>query len=150
MTPRESLAEVCAELQALAENATPGPYRVLHETPEFMAPYDAVVAADNNRSRCCIYTHDADYIAACTPERIQRLCAAWTTLRATLETYAIHVDEMSWHGEALICKLCGGRGTREGAKRGVGDVPVAHADTCMLFTAALAGEPARVTTNPEA
>jgi len=62
-----------AELDALAElasKATPGPYRVVHEEPEFMLPYDAVVAADGNRSRCCIYTDDANYIAACSPDRI--------------------------------------------------------------------------------
>ena len=53
-------------------------------------------------------------------------------LAEALRGLAIATDPMSWHGEAIICELCGGHGERGGRKRGVADSPVVHAETCAL------------------
>ena len=58
-----TLADWLDERERLAKAAVPGPWRVKREEPEFMLPYDAVIASDGNRSRCCIYTQDAAFIA---------------------------------------------------------------------------------------
>ena len=42
------------------------------------------------------------------------------------------VDEGSYHGEAIICQACLGRGTRAGYKKGVGDEPVKHGPMCPI------------------
>jgi len=42
------------------------------------------------------------------------------------------VDELSYHGEALVCCSCGGRGTQAGFKSGVGNEPIIHASDCLI------------------
>lgn len=53
-------------------------------------------------------------------------------LAERLTSYTVFPDPMSWHGETLLCDLCGGRGTRKGRKRGTGDSPMEHKPECLL------------------
>lgn len=52
--------------------------------------------------------------------------------RTKIEADAIAADEMSYHGEAILCRICGERGSVAGAKRGVGDRAIVHVATCLL------------------
>ena len=54
-------------------------------------------------------------------------------LREALARLAEAPDEMSWHGEAIKCLICGGYGVRGGYKRGEDeDKAVEHRSGCAL------------------
>ena len=65
-----------ADLEAKARAATPGPFHLRLEEPEFMIPYWALMAGLNN-VRCRIFheKQDAEYYAAASPDVVLRLIA---------------------------------------------------------------------------
>ena len=84
-----------ASLLAKAEKATPGPYTVKHETPEFIAQYWAVCAPDMNRSRVYSNEADADFIAACDPATIIALIRRVEAAEARADTLAQHLANVT-------------------------------------------------------
>lgn len=48
-----------------------------------------------------------------------------------LRSYAVHVDEMSWHGGRMVCDLCTGW-WNNGSKRGEPATPEKHDADCPL------------------
>jgi len=75
----------------------------------------------------------------CDSQELERECAKLreqlAAAKAELTKFAAGRDEMSFHGELLRCKICGGIGTQAGMKRGVGYEPVKHKLNCILAEA---------------
>lgn len=68
----EPLADVLA---ALSEKATPGPFRVVREYPDYGAPYDAAINAGADRRRCFYDPGDAELFAALRNSTAQIIAA---------------------------------------------------------------------------
>lgn len=73
--------------------ATPGPWEVKREEPEFGVPYDAVVAAADgySRSRCCeVYRWDAP-----TSRDADFIAHSWQDISNLLATLAAREEEIA-------------------------------------------------------
>jgi len=127
-----------AELKALAEKATPGPWIVSEWTPRGGYTRQCIgtehVSASVAMSRH-LRPEDAAYIAACSPERILALLSRLSRAQARvqrLEAALLRVS-FAYLPQAVECKWC------DGAAAGRDPKKVEHGKACPVGTA-LAGD----------